>query len=191
MILSIKNIKISVSVYFAALVTFACVFAPDGTALLGILCCALHETGHLILIKLFGGNVKGVFFGAYGMRIETAQNMGISHKKEAAISFGGPFVNIILGTVGLIFGFNRLLFVNAALAVLNLIPIEKTDGWSILYNIFISEIEEEKVKAVLKIISTAFLFLFYFFGFAVLVKSGFNFSLLAVAVYLTVMYVKN
>ena len=55
MIKKIRGVTISVSVYFAALLTFLFALFPGGYAPLGLLCCVLHETGHLIFIKLCGG----------------------------------------------------------------------------------------------------------------------------------------
>ena len=169
MTVELRKIKIRVSVYFAAVVTFALIFVPDGNALLSLLCCMLHETGHLAAIRLFGGKVRSISFGAYGMRIDASHSLRISPLKESVISLAGPAVNIILLIIGILTESSGLFRINLCLCVFNLLPVGTTDG-----------------QSALKIISTAFLVVIYAVGLAVLIKTRYNFSLLAVAVYMTV-----
>lgn len=184
-----KDIKISVSVFFAAAIMFLFIFAPDGSSLTGLFCCLAHETGHLVLIGLSGEKVKSVSFGIYGMRIETSGSLKVSHGKEALISFAGPAVNLLLISAGFAFHSVRLVQINAALAALNLMPAGKTDGWHIAYNVLIMKYGEEKTKTALNVTGAVFLGIVYFFGAVVLIKSGYNFSLIAVAAYITVIFI--
>ena len=112
-----RNIRISISVWFAAVIMLLCIFAPEGSALTGLLCSLAHETGHLIFIKVFGAKVKSLSLGVYGMRIECSGNLKVSHSKEAVISFAGPAVNILLSLAALIIHYTRLFYINALLAV--------------------------------------------------------------------------
>ena len=93
MTLYFKNIKINISVYFAAIITFALIFVPNGGAPAALLCCILHEIGHLCAIFISGGTVSGISLGAYGMRIDSRQSFKITPAKEIFISLAGPFVN--------------------------------------------------------------------------------------------------
>ncbi len=176
----IKETRVNISVYFAAVLAVGCALSPEGYASLGMICCVLHEFGHLLVMRLTGCKVKEVSFGAYGMRIDSSGEL-VTPKKEALISFGGPMVNIVLIFVGLAFKNPALFSVNIILAGFNLIPVEGTDGYSILLNL----IFYQKNKAALKVVSAAFLILLYILGLLVLFKSRYNFTLLAVAVYLT------
>jgi Zn-dependent protease len=85
-------------------------------------------------------------------------------------------------------GDKRFAVSNTAIAVFNLLPIESTDGHNALRSVLSICLEGEKIKAALNIISAAFLFLMYCFGFMLFLKSGYNFSALAVSVYLTVKF---
>ncbi len=184
----IKGKKIEISVYFAALITIAFTLSPEGYAPIGFLCCILHEAGHLICMKLVGCRVKGISFGVYGMRIDSDANISLSAVKEGVVALGGPIVNIILAISGAVAENKTLAAANMVIAVLNLLPIESTDGYTALSAVLEFRFEEEKIKAALRIVSAAFLFLLYCFGFLLLFKSGYNFSALAVAVYLTVKF---
>lgn len=182
----VKGKKIQISVYFALLLTLVFALSPQGYAPVGFVCCLLHETGHLLCMKAVGCRIKGVAFGVWGMRIDSA--LPLSFKKEALVALGGPAANIFLAVMGFALD-NRIFAVaNTAVAVFNLIPVESTDGHSALKNLLCLRFETQKIKAALNIISAAFLFLMYCFGFLILFKSGYNFSALAVSVYLTVKF---
>lgn len=58
-------------------------------------------------------------------------------------------------------------------------------------NLLICKTSEQKAKAALKAISAAFIFIMYLTGFLILLKSRYNFTVLAVAIYLTVRFVKE
>ena len=185
MTVQLRKIKIRVSVYFAAAVTFALIFVPDGNALLSLLSCMLHEAGHLAAIRLFGGKVRSISFGAYGMRIDASHSLRISPLKEAVISLAGPCVNIILMIIGILAKSSGLFRINLCLCVFNLLPVGMTDGQSALKNVLSVIADRGKANAALKIISTAFLVVIYAVGLAVLIKTKYKFSRLAVAVYMT------
>ena len=187
----IKNVKLNISVFFAAAVTFMLIFAPDGSALTGLFCCIAHEAGHLVFIKLFGAKVSTVYFGVYGMRIETSGTLRLSHLKEAAVAFAGPALNIAFIIIGLIIKNSRFVNINAALALLNLMPVGKTDGRNILYNLLIRTQNVQKTEKALRMTGAVFLGIIYFFAFAVFIKSGYNFSLFAAAVYITALFLSG
>ena len=182
----IKGKKIQISVYFALLLTLVFALSPQGYAPVGFVCCLLHETGHLLCMKAVGCRIKGVAFGVYGMRIDS--DLPLSFKKEALVALGGPMANIILAVIGIALGNRMFALANTAVAVFNLLPVESTDGHSALKSLLSARFESEKIKAALNIGSAAFLFLMYCFGFLLLFKSGYNFSALAVSVYLTIKF---
>lgn len=186
MTLRIKNIYITVSVYFAAVITFAFLFFKNSSILMTLICCILHEIGHLSMIFLCRGSVRKITLGAYGMRIDPVRTLKISPKKEILISLAGPFVNILLLSVGLLLNRNQLVKINLILCLFNLIPAGKTDGYTALFNSLILIFSRSKTEAVLKKISTAFLIVMYLLGIIVLIKTKYNFSALAVAVYITI-----
>ncbi len=186
MTIHIKKIKINISVYFAAVITFALLFIPNGNALTTLLCCIFHEIGHMTAIAVFKGNIKSVTLGAYGMRIDTIQSYRISPKKEIIISLAGPIVNFALVVFGILLKNKTLINVNLCLGIFNLMPTGTTDGQTALFNALILHTERQKVEIILKRISETFLIVFYALGIIVLIKTKYNFSLLAMALYMTV-----
>ncbi len=184
-----KNVKINISVYFAAALALLCVMSKDGYASLGLVCCVLHEIGHLIVLKLAGGKVKSISLGVYGMRIDVLPDIKLSFFKSALISLGGPMMNLLLVLLGCLIKNQMLLNTNLVLMLFNLLPIESMDGYNVIFNLLLIKCDTEKLKTALKIISAVFLSILYFFSFLLLFKTGYNFTLLAVTVYLTVKFV--
>ena len=99
-------------------------------------------------------------------------------------------MNIILAAAGFMVSDTRLAYVNTALAAFNLLPAGKTDGWNIIYHLMIQRYDELKTEKVLKFIGVAFLMLMYFAGFMILLNSGYNFSVIAAAIYITIIFLK-
>ncbi len=184
-----KNIKINISVYFASTLALLCVFSENGYAGLGLICCIFHEIGHLIVLKIMGGRIKSITFGVYGMRIDTHSDVNLSLVKSALVAVGGPLMNLMLAGVGMILKSQMLINTNLVLMIFNLLPIEPMDGYSFLFNLLLIKCDAEKLKTALKFISAVFLSVLYLFSFLLLFKTGYNFTLLAVTVYLTVKFV--
>ena len=187
----IGRCRVQISVYFAAMMTFACLLAPDGSALLGVLCCMAHEAGHLLCIRLAGGAVRGVRFGAYGMRIDTAPTLYLSHTKEAWIAASGPAVNLLLAAAGFFLRRQMLLYVNAALAVFNLLPVQAADGGNLLYHLIVRRHTEAAAQKALRICGAVFLLPVCFFAARSFAQNGWNPSLTASTAYLIFLYLRG
>ena len=65
--------------------------------------CALHELGHILVIRLLGGNIKGVRLTAVGAELVLARPLG--YWQEGLSALAGPGTNLVLalafcGTAG-------------------------------------------------------------------------------------------
>lgn len=109
---------------------------------------------------------------------------------ETVTALAGPFMNFLLALI--LFAFQKLwgfrlgeiIEINIVLGALNLLICEPLDGYRALKFIMLKKISEEKTEIFLKISSLIVIFPVGVAGFLVLIKSGYNFSLLLVAVYL-------
>ncbi len=191
MTVRVRSVQVQVSVYFAALLTFACLLAPDGSAFTGILCCITHEAGHLLCIRLAGGRVRSVHFGVYGMRIVPAPTTCLSHGKEALIAAAGPAVNLLLALSGILLRRTLLARVNFALAAFNLMPVRAADGGSFLYHLLIRRHPAPFAHTALRISGAVFLLLAYALGAAAFLQSGWHPSLTASLAYLSILYFRD
>lgn len=89
--------------------------------------CALHELGHLAVIRLAGGDVKLIRLTAVGAEMVLDRPLG--YWREGLAALAGPGVNLLLALVfcswewGLVFS-----GLNLVLACFNMMPVGRLDG---------------------------------------------------------------
>ena len=176
---------------FAAAVTLMLILDTGGTAALGVASCLAHESGHLLFLLLFGDSPRKIHLGAFGMRIERNCALKLSLAKECAIVLAGPIFNLVLAGLFALSqntetsAFRNAALVNLGLALFNLLPIEALDGGRALYYILCaSSFGEDKARRICGKVSLVVLIPLICLGVALLVVSGYNFTLLIVSVYL-------
>ena len=189
--LNFKGIKVEFGFSFVLITTLMLLFFEERIVLLSVLSSVLHECGHLLMMKLCSEKIERVVFGAFGVRIEKYAFSGISYLKETAIALGGILINLILlllalsvyyikesGTA-LIFG-----LINLLIALMNSIPIGSLDMGKAVKFLLLLRTDEEKAEKISEIISILFLIVFSMFTVFYCVLIKFNFSLIAVCIYL-------
>lgn len=183
---------------FFAVVCITLLMTEGGSAAACLLSSFLHEFGHLFLLSIFKNPAKKVVLGGFGMRIEERNEKFLSYKKEALVSLGGIFVNLILAFFGFVLWklysnktYIVFTIVNIFIAAFNSIPVSVLDYGRFLRYILLVHFQEEKVNAILKRIS--FLSVALFCAFTVIYTAFFsvNFSLIAVCVYLLMLKFKE
>lgn len=121
-----KRIEVDVS-----FVVFLCVYYycdPSGTFFPFLTAAALHEAGHLAVLRCLGVRIEALRLSAQGATMQTAP---LSYRNELLAASGGPCVNFLL----LLFFARRLpifALVNLCLLVYNLLPVYPLDGGRIL-----------------------------------------------------------
>lgn len=188
--LKFKKTKIKVSFFFALGVCVISMFDRTNIILINLLSAALHECGHIAAMAALGEKPEEIHFTPFGMRIERKEINAMNFKNEAIIALAGPSTNFLLAISAVIV--QKLFYidlyavaaVNIALGTLNLAVCEPLDGYRAAKYILLQKTSEEKTEKILKISSLVFLFPIAVAGFYVLIKSGYNFSLLLVAGYL-------
>ncbi len=140
---------------------------------------------------LFSSFPRLIEFGAFGIRIEKAENRLIGYKKEALIALGGVLGNALLIIIGICFYLSeksvwsvRLSAVNVFIALFNLIPVKQLDAGRCLECVLCGCTDEEKAESVLNLISKAAV-LFVAVGCVLYnIFVSFNISFIAVTLYL-------
>lgn len=77
--------------------------------------------------------------------------------------------------------------VHATMAVMNLLPVEPLDGGQALFCLLAPHMEEPRARRVVLLVSVLTILPLAAAGFYVLLHSGYNFTLLAVSVYLVLL----
>lgn len=187
--------NIHISFLFSAVIVILLIYDKSYTAIFSLIACVLHEMGHLVCFICCGLTPINVELNAFGMRINRDQNMKLSLKQEAIAAFCGPAVNLVIALISYLIclgnAVNKATIINLMMACFNLLPIFELDGGRAIYYMLCNKYEEEKVEKIITILSIITLFILYLLGFLILIKSRYNFTLLAATVYLTFLTIKK
>lgn len=193
----IFGITVSVKWQFLALITFM-LSLKAGNVLYALVFSLFHEIGHLVCLAAVGNKPQSVTFELTGMNICRNENVKISLKKEMLVSFGGPFANFILFSLFLLLflqtessAFQNAASVNLILAVFNLLPVKTLDGGKILYFFLAESLSYRIAKTVLSFSSVIFILLMIFYGFYTLYITKYNFTMLIIALMLSLSLFSN
>lgn len=184
----LSGVRVEIGFPFAAAVTLLLLLDRNKTVLPALSCCAVHEAGHLICLFCLESPPRAVVFGVFGMRIER-ENDKLDYRREALCAAAGPMANFACAAISLLFAvWNRsvLSFValNVGVGIFNLLPVEPMDGAGVIGNLLLMHFNDEKAERMLNIVTAVLLLPLTVCGTALLFKSGGNFTLLAVSVYI-------
>ena len=149
------------------------------------ICCfsaaALHETGHLIMLRLFRTPLRGISLRLFDVRIDADRPSGF--KAEAFVTLGGVMMNFLLAAIFVpmdaFFG-----YANLAMGSFNILPVESLDGGRLLSLILSLRFSDRVCVTALRIISFVIVFPLMTAGIYILFQSGYNYSLLMISLYL-------
>lgn len=135
----IKGITFGVSFSFFAVTAllFVCGGALTENILTSLLCCFLHELGHLIFMFLFSNKPESIVLYGGGIRIKPKTDRLLTKTQDIIILLAGCGVNFLCGLIWLrFFGFGFFCAVNILLGVFNLLPFKYFDGGRVLEILF-------------------------------------------------------
>lgn len=186
------GIDFEITFLFAALIAFIITMNAPSNVMITIASSLVHEIGHLLAMSAVGNKPQAVRLEVTGMNIKRAESIKISIKNEILIALGGPLVNIVIFVIcGFVICFYKSEFlltvacINLILMIFNILPVKRLDGGMILYFLLSQRFDTEICSAVLKITSIAFIALIYIWGIYVFASSGYNFSVIIIAIFLT------
>lgn len=187
--------EIHIGFLFSVVIALLLVLDKSNTAVFALFAAIMHELAHLCCFLYFGYVPDKVELNALGMRINCSHNTKLSMRQEVIAALAGPGANILLALITVaipnIEWASRATIINLSIAAFNLLPIFELDGGRAVYYLLCEIGEEKKAQRVVEILSISTLFLLYMLGFLVLFRSGFNFTLIAATVYLTVLTVSK
>lgn len=192
MTFTIKNIRIRFSPLFFAVLALLFSIKLDNIFLIALLSSVLHEAGHLFSMLIFESRPKEIVLSFYGMKIVKADDLCLSFYKEFIVSVSGAAVNMLLFTCFslLYYKFTTEIFlktaaVNLLIGAFNMLPIYPLDGGRALLYFLSARHNIISSQNITNAVSLVFLVPLYYVGFYFLFSSGYNFTLLAAAVFLT------
>ena len=188
------GIKIKIGFLFLWLVTVLLCFNIGEEIKLGILFSLLHEAGHLTAIITLKERPKELSFGLFGMTIKRRHDLSQNYKNEIITALAGPVTNYILAVLFIAFrqttGSEIMLksaLINIILGTFNIMPVFSLDGGRALEACLKLSFDSDKSEKILKAVSFFTLVIMMSAGIYILILSHYNFTLLAVSVYLIVL----
>ncbi|MBE6815201.1 MAG: hypothetical protein E7522_07120 [Ruminococcaceae bacterium] len=183
-----KNIKITVSFTFFALIILLVIFNKNDFLYLSCFFAIIHELGHLFFLNKFGVKICELKISLFGANIKTESFKKISMKKEIIILLSGPLVNLIFSAVlyfvNLIIknvDLSNLILINLGLAIFNLMPFYNFDGGKIIEILLKSIFNEKITETIVSCISFGILVPFTLFSVNIFLRNYKDFYFLIVS----------
>ena len=182
----IFGIKIKISFMFLLAVTLLLLTDRTGLMTASLLAVIIHESAHLLAIKILKIKCDSVELMYSTLRINS--DINTDNKKSLAVSLSGPMINFLLSPLALAeneyikyFGISSLI-----VGVFNIIPAKGLDGGDALYNL-LRALKIKNPNFVYSLISYFSIGIIIFLGGVLILFMRSNPSLLIVGVYLLIM----
>ncbi|MGN1421380.1 MAG: site-2 protease family protein [Eubacterium sp.] len=166
MTFTVKGCTFKIDFYFILVLALAAVSGTNELICL-LAFSSLHELGHLIILAVCKGKAERITFSYYGFALKYEDNL--PRYKETLVILSGPIVNLIFYLI-LKDDINLILF------VLNMLPVYPLDGGRIFKLYF------HRASRTVSIFILVFIYVFAIY----LIAFNNSFSLLLIALYLTV-----
>lgn len=185
MTFTIHGCRVEAGVPFFAAATLLLVLDKTGTACAGIVSAAVHEAAHILAAGLLGERIAELHLNLFGAEIIRQSHRG--YRQDILISLAGPIANLALFLCFAAFrGMqSKWAEANLILCAFNLLPIEPLDGGQALLSFLCIHAQPEAAERTSGLLSFGVLLPLAAAGFYVLLRSRWNFTLLAAACYLT------
>lgn len=186
LVVNLGGCRLELNFSFFALLAFCCLFAGFSGGAFLFLAVVLHEFFHLAVLFWFHAPPRRVQISALGCRIVMAPEIRLSYWQNAIVSLAGPMGNLICFGIMALLGNPGHAFARASLTlgVFHSLPIEPLDGGLALRAALCGLMDREKAGRIAFLLSLIFLLPLAVLGFLVLLRTRYNFSLLAMSLYL-------
>lgn len=153
---------------------------------------AIHETAHILAASLQGGKFRTLRIFPVGLNAEIEADE-TERTGDLVTDISGPLVNILISAMGLILdlyfpkqpnNIRFIAYINACLAIFNLIPVVPLDGGRILQKLLVSKLGFYKAYKVTRRISAGTLTLIMVVGIFQFIGNVHNYSLVLLGGYI-------
>ncbi len=182
------DIEIELQFFAVLALTTALLLDKSSKVALCLLCAFIHECGHLVMMLCLRKKPKSIKLRVFDIAIK--ENCDKTFLSDLFITLAGPLFNLIFACI--LYFFNTPLCVcNMTLCVFNMLPIDTFDGGHALYIILRKKFRDRTVCVILKTFTLIILIPLFVLGIIVLFYSKYNYSLLAIALYLlAILFIK-
>lgn len=179
-----------INVSFAVAVTLTLIIDESGVGAIALLCCILHEAGHIICLLILGEKPKKIDLSFYGIKLERIPMSSQSTAGELAVFASGPAVNFVFSAIlfllsNVFASLRDAAIISLCIGVFNLIPCKPFDGGNIIHTILCRITRHQTADNICLAITVVTVVPMIVAGVFLLKNNG-NITLLAVAVYVSV-----
>ena len=179
--------RVKISFLLIALLALFAFYDKSGVMLLAISSAFIHELGHIVAAELIGLGVKELYFAPFGIRMILKTPLSIVKRgKKIAVLSAGCFVNLVLFALFWALNHKTAALIHLITAVFNILPAGTLDGGRILYEIISVKADVQTADKITDIVSLFSASVLFLLGSFVLLKSGYNFSLILTSIYLAI-----
>ncbi|MBQ2842030.1 MAG: site-2 protease family protein [Clostridia bacterium] len=187
--------SLRINISFAAVITLMLILDESGICAVALLCCIIHEAGHIICLFFLGEQPASVELSFYGIKLERKEPSILTVAEELAVYIAGPAMNFVLSAALFLFGAEQSGIKTAAVISLcigafNLIPCRPLDGGNVVFRIISMFADNERAEKISFEISVVILFPMAAAGIIMLLRST-NVTLIAVTAYLAAVCVSS
>ncbi|MBQ3284377.1 MAG: hypothetical protein IJH40_01935 [Ruminococcus sp.] len=151
-----------------------------------VICCfiaaLLHELGHVSMMLVHGVKVRGVKLRLFDVLIEADEAPTL--RADTLITLGGPLANFLCAAILCPFSL-KIGLPHIALGVFNLLPVMSLDGGHLLGILLSRKLSPRICDIVLRAATFIILLPLMTAGIYILFRSGYNYTLLLISLYLT------
>lgn len=169
-----------------ALLAFCCLFAGIAGGAFLLSAVLLHEAAHIAAMCFLHAPPLSAELSALGCRIILDPQKRLTYRENILVSLAGPSVNLLSFFVMAVSGMPGHLFASASLTlgILHSLPVEPLDGGLALHAFLSERLDPVRAGKLSFAVSLTVLFPLAVLGFLVLLYTRYNFSLLALSLYL-------
>ena len=184
---SLGGCRFSLGFSCFALLAFCCLFLGAGGSAFFLLAVLFHEGAHIVVMAHFGAMPAAVQLTALGCRMVPRRDKLLPYGEQALVSLAGPGCNLLCaGGMGCFFqgGDHPFFWSSLVLGILHSLPVEPLDG-GMAFRCFLSSRMAERTASRISLwVSLLILFPLAVLGFLLLLRTRYNFTLLALSMYL-------
>mgnify|MGYP005789779583 FL=1 len=168
------------------LLAFSCLFLGTENGVVFLAAAVCHETAHLLVLLGLRAPPSWIRLTGLGCRIVPNKTRMLSYGQSALVSLAGPGCNLLLAGGMLLIGKTDLPFfsANLILGALHALPIEPLDGGLALHGLLCAWKGERRGGKLSLAVSLLCLLPLATLGFWILLYTRYNFTLLAMSLYL-------
>lgn len=183
------NLNLFIGYEAVAALTAVLLLDRENRIIFCLLAAVLHELGHILMMRLCHLRIKAVSLRMFDVLIEADEPK--SFMQDIAVTSGGVCMNLLCAAV--LIPINRKIGLpHLALGIFNLLPLMSLDGGRLLELILSRRCSARVCRNILRVTTFVFILPLMTGGFYLLLQSRYNYSLLAISLYLTVlMFIKR